>query len=598
MSTQPDNPTLEASVAAPEPPGRLTRWWNECHWQRRTILSILAAALISAAMGLAKEGMAWNQNRQLERQFKAAQAAVAAEDWPQARNLARNVLQVRPSAFEAFRIWQKALAKTRDPGSHLASVTLFTHPRAERADRLEALHALSEHGPQALALSAYAMLEDQERENPEAAAALAEVLLLRGQFTMLEELLRRQPGLEQHPPCQVALLRTLCAAPPTQERLLEAREIFVRLTRAGASTEALAAMLALAEIDGGLLPYPQLPDLAAWVDLQPEAKDWHRLLALNPLLIGSKENDDAVFSRATERFLASSPGDLGAWLTTHGQANLAATALSQAAKNDPAAFVACVHALLAANRIKEAADELANPALGVDRVELEFLHIELARLTGDESAQNRAWERALQQAPLNHSRNRFLDIARHAELRGMRVPAERAWVAAIRGGFGRLPLYRDLTPLFDSLAKQNRSADLLELFQILLRFEPQNLELKNNYHYLALIHGVDPPQQSMERFQRLAAEHPDMPSLAASAAMAALMAGHPREAIQSLRSLSTTEETSMMRHALLGTALLLNGDPNAARPLLANVDWSRFLTQESMIFRQLQKSPQRTNRGR
>jgi thioredoxin-like negative regulator of GroEL len=321
----------------------------------------------------------------------------------------------------------------------------------------------------------------------------------------------------------------------------------------------------------------------------------HRLLALNSSLGKSSDLDDAIFSQAVDRFLASAPGELGAWLVANRQAQLASQVLSAAAASDPAAFVARTRALLAANDIEDAATLLANPTPGVDLVELEFFTIDLARLKHDEQAELRAWGRALQQAPLDISRNRFIDIARRAELLGRQTPAERGWVAAIRAGFGRLPLYRDLMPLFGSLTKQNRSGDLLELFRILLRFEPQNLELKNNYHYLALIHGIDPPNEAMLRFQQLAAENPDMPSLASSAAMAALMDGQPKEAIKSIQHISTTDRTAMMRAALLGTALLLDGDAQAARPLLANVDWSRFLLQESIIFRQLQADSQTAN---
>jgi len=587
MSTQPDSHLVEAEVVVTEPTNRIIRWWNECHWQRRAILTVVTATiLLSAVLGF-KAGMAWNRNRQVDRNFEAAQAAAAANDWPKARNLARSVLQVRPNEFAAFRIWQKALATTNDPRSYHASGSLFSDPRATREDRLESLHALCAQAPQALALAAYGTLEEQERETPDASAALAEVLLLRGQLTMLEDILRKQPGREDHPPSQVALIRTLCAAPPTPERLQEARQIFARLITAGASTEALAALVVLADIPCGLAPAPDMPELTAWVDQQPQAKDFHRLLAINSFLGKSSELDAAIFSQAIDRFLARSPSELGAWLVANGQAQLAAKVLGEAAASDPLAFVAQARALLAANDIEEAAKLLANPTQGVDLVDRELLNIDLALLQHDEQAEILAWGRALQQAPLDISRNRFIDIAHRAELLGRQMPAERAWVAAIRAAFGRLPLYRDLMPLFGSLTEQNRSGDLLELFRILLRFEPQNLELKNNY-YLALIHGVDPPQEAMQRFQQLAAENPDISSFASGAAMAALMAEQPKEAIKSIQYISTTDRTAMMRAALLGTALLVDGDAQAARPLLANVDWSRFLLQERIIFRQLQ----------
>jgi tetratricopeptide (TPR) repeat protein len=231
----------------------------------------------------------------------------------------------------------------------------------------------------------------------------------------------------------------------------------------------------------------------------------------------------------------------------------------------------------------------------MDGLEIEFLDVDLARQAGDQAGEERAWTRALQQAPLDTSRNRFLEIANRAEQLGNQRVAERAWVAAIRVGSGRLPLYRDLMPLIASLSAQSRSADLLELFRILLRFEPQNLELQNNYLYLALIHGLTPPQEALAKFELLAKDNPDMPALASGAALAALMTGEPAKALASLQYISSTPESSMMRFALLGTATLLNGDADGARPLLAKVNWNRFLNQEILIFRKLQVDSQVAN---
>lgn len=592
---QPDISVGEPAASEAAPTSKLTRWWNECHWQRRIILSLLTMAIGLLAYRGAKAGMAWVRDRQVDRHFQEAQEAAAAKDWPRARNLARSVLQARPNEFDAFRIWQRSLARTDDPRSYMAASGLFNDPRATREDRLEALHALCAQGPQSLALTAYAMLDQEERETPQASVALAEILLLRGQLTMLEDILRNQPGRDLHPACQLALLRTLCAAPLTPERLTEARELFTGLIASNASAEALAALVVLSATPGGLTPGQDLPDLSAWIDTQPDAQDLHRLLALNPALDGASKMREGIFAAAIKRFLTSAPGDLGPWLVGYDQAALAARVLEDSALSDPAAYVARAQALLADHRMDEIANLLANPTPGVDTIELEYLKVGMARLQQDQAAEARAWNRALQQAPLDNAHNRFIEIAQRAESLAAHSVAERAWVAAIRTGYGRLPLYRDLMPLFSSLSKQNRADDLLELFRILLRLEPQNLELKNNYYYLALILGVNQPEESMARFQQLAAENPNMPVLASSAAMAALMAGQPKLAIDALQYRSTTEQSSMMRSALLGTALLLDDDPDAARPLLAKVDWSKLLPQEAIVFRKLQADKQAAN---
>jgi len=563
--------------------------------RRRLIISILLLVLAGIGVGGyfgIKHGYAWLRERQIDRNLESAQVAARLQDWARARNLARSVLLERPQDFEAFLVWHRALAEMREPRAYMTAIQLFTNPRASRELQLEALRVMSLQAPQAIALSAYASLDESLRDSAEARAAIGEVLLLRGEVGLAEGMMRSLPDLDEHPRARLILLRALCAI-PSPERVAEARRIFADLIRQDASEQALDALSILGETPGGLAAGEPLPRLPEWVQRQAQAQDLHHLLALHPSIDALPSAADSVFAAAVERFRHTAPGALGHWLIRHDREALAAEVLEEAAHTRPEAFIARLHALVREKRMAEASELLANPPPNTDPLDLEFVHVAVARFQGNRGAETSAWNRALNHALLETSQNHFLEIARRASL--MEVPriAERAWVAALRVGWGRLPLYNDLTPLLESLAVQNRTLDLLAVYRALLRYEPLNPELQNNFYYLALLHGVIQPQEALERLTVLAEAQPEMPELYSAVALAALMAGEPGQALDLLPRVEQAGRVSpMMRNALEGTTLTKLGRGDEARALLESVNWQLFLHQENIVFRKLLQESQ------
>lgn len=556
---------------------------------RKHRLRILVAVLVCGtivALG-AKPAYRYLRNVQIDRNLEAAKAAARVEDWGTARNLARSVLLARQGDFEAFRIWHQALSRMGEPRTYMVAANLFTDPRASRQDQLDALKVMALQAPQAVALSAYASMDQAMQEDPDALAAIAPLLTRRGETALVEKVLRATPALTTDPAIRLELLRALCSR-PTTERVAEARTLFSELISAKASEPALEALLILGETPGGLAPGSPLPPLPEWVNLQPKATTLHHLLALHPALEAVPEVANSVFQGAINRFLAVDPGTLGTWLIRHDQTARVASLLEEPAKTSPTAFIARLHALLREKRSADITAALAAPPDSCDLVDLELVKAAAARLRKDSAAETNAWNQALNNAAFDQSRNRFLEVGKYAGLLGAATVTDDAWVAAIRVGWGQIPLYRDLTRVFASLASQGRSEDLLAICRTLMRFEPHNPDLINNYFYLALLHEVAAPATVAKELEQLVAAHPQAAEYRSALALAYLMADRPQQALQQLPALKESKRVSpLMCRALEGSALLLTGQADAGRTLLEGVNWAAFMRAEALAFRNL-----------
>ena len=552
-------------------------------------LKIAACAIaVFAVLGLsAKPAYQTLREYLIGRNLEAAKEAARLEDWGTARDKARSVLLARSSDVEAFRIWARALGKMGDARTYMAAAQLFTDSRATREDRLEGLQIMAAQAPQAVAFSAYASLPDELRDQADFRAAVTPLLVARGAILIAEKGLREVAKPTDGPKVRLELLRTLCAR-PEGGRVAEARHIFVELIARNADEQALAAMLILGETPGGLAPGDPLPDLPEWLKNQPKATVLHHLLGLHPALEALPETADRLFESAITRFLPTEPGVLGTWLVRHGRAEQAARILKEPAKIRSDAYNARLHALLRLGHEAEIQKALAEPPASADLVDIEIVRAASAWHRGARIDAEAAWTQALNRAVFDVSRNRFIEIARDAEQSGSSASLEDAWVAAIRSGWGQLPLYCDLQPVFAALAQKGRSEDLLAMYRTLLRFEPYNPELLNNFHYLALIHGILPPEQVAVAMARLVEANPDRPEFHSAWMLAEIMAGRPADALARLPKLRESRRVApMMIRALEGTARILKGETEDGTVLLREVNWYRFMRQERVVLRDL-----------
>lgn len=558
-------------------------------WRQWILYPLLVAGLAAAGYFVGRPAYRHFRNQRLDAHLASAQEAIQRQDWGTARNLARSVLISRRGDFEAFRVWFRALTAMGEPRAYLAAIELFAHPQSSPEDKLNAFRELCLQAPQAVALGAYASLKPEVREQTEFRAALAPLLLLRGEIRPSEAMLRQAPDREAHPAATLELLRLLCAS-PSLERVTEARQLFADLAEKDPA-KALQALDVLALVPGGLAPGEPLPaDLAAWVAAQPSAQPLHHLYALHPALAAAKDDPqaaDALFQKAIDRFLASEPGVLGTWLTLHGRQQQVVPLLEPAAANHPGAYIARLHAMMKLEMNVEIAAALENPPPSADMVELELVRAALAHRRGDEGVEKIAWNRALQEAAFDQTKNRFFEIARYAGVLQAAETADNATVAAIRIGWGRIPLYQDLYPTFARLAGQNRTEDLLAVYRTLLRFEPGNPELRNNYLYLGLLHQVLTPADALRQLEALHQSQPEALQFQSALAFAALMDHQPARTLEILPALEADPRfPKNLLQAMRGAALLAQAGDDSAREqgrrLLAGIDWTKLLTREAI----------------
>ena len=126
------------------------------------------------------------------------------------------------------------------------------------------------------------------------------------------------------------------------------------------------------------------------------------------------------------------------------------------------------------------------------------------------------------------------------------------------------------------------------MYRTLLRFEPANPELINNFNYLGLIHGLLPPSEAANRQAKLVAAMPENLDLISALILAEMLDGRPAEALARLPQLRGSRNVSaMMKTALEGTARVLVGETAVGTELLRGVNWRLFIRQERIVFRDL-----------
>ncbi|MCX6877913.1 MAG: hypothetical protein NTW21_29480 [Verrucomicrobia bacterium] len=563
----------------------LTELRRTCDTKRMMLDAGIVALLIGLGFAVKPAYQAY-RGYQVDRNLAAAKMAALHADWSAARDKARSVLLARSNDFEAFRIWSRACGKLGEPRAYMAAAQFFNDPRATRDDLLEALRLMALQAPHAMVLGAYGNLPENLRDQAPFRAAIIPLFIQRGEIAAAERGLREVASPTNEPEVRLEVLRTLCSRQDAG-RVTQARGIFAELITAHADAQALAALRILGDVPGGLAPGITLPDLPAWLKDQPQATALHHLLGMHPALEAHPEQADSLYQAAIGRFLTSEPGVLGNWLVRHGQADLAVSVLTEPALTRSDAYLARLHALLRLDRTDEIVSALAAPPAAVDLVEMKIVEAIQAAKNGDRIAADSAWTRVLNQAAFDATRNRFIEIARVAEGCGAKDAAVNAWVAAVRLGWGPLPLYRDLSPVFASLAAQGRSDDLLAMCQTLLRFEPANPDLINDFHYLSLIHGGLPPDKIVPLQAKMAGQW-DKPHYHVTLMLAEILAGRPTDALTCLPRFSDSKAVApIMKAALEGCARVLAGETEAGTTLLKRVDWSAFMRQERIVFRDL-----------
>ena len=146
---------------------------------------------------------------------------------------------------------------------------------------------------------------------------------------------------------------------------------------------------------------------------------------------------------------------------------------------------------------------------------------------------------------------------------------------------------RDQRQVFASLAKQERSDDMLAMCQALLRYEPGNPDLINDFHYLSLLHGSLSPDKIIPLQAKMAGQFTKPPYFA-TLMLAEILDGRAADSLARLPEFADSKAVApMMKTALEGCARVLAGESEAGSELLKTVDWNGFLRQERIVFNEL-----------
>ncbi|QJE94297.1 tetratricopeptide repeat protein [Luteolibacter luteus] len=523
--------------------------------------------------------------------IEIAEEAMRIEDWQLAREKSRAALMMKRGDYHAFTIQAHALAKSEDPAAFMAAVSLIRHPESTREDRIDSLEVLANQGPAALALGAYAYLDkdnDPKLQDVELNAAISPLLLTMGKqgiASVRQGVMDRMPETPS-PRVRLAFIRAV-SLDPRPEDVLIARKHFAALIEDGAP-EALAALELLGNTPGGLAPGEPLPNLPAWVSRQTGAKVIHHLLALHPQIAENPAGQEAVFASAIDRFAPLDPAATANWLSLHNRPEDALKILEEPAKERSDAYVARIRALLRLKRNEELDEALKNPPATADMVEVRIVRAILAGNRGDKATASKEWTEALNQASYDNRRNRFIPIARTAELYGEKAAAADAWIGAVRLGFGKIPLYVTLGGPMVYLYNEGRADDILSISQSMLLFEPSNPDLLNNVSYLGLLLGTTKPTEAIERIEKIVAENPGKLELNSTLALAYILNGDPKNAQERLFAQGASEKISATTQALLKAAILkMTNEPDQAKQIYDGVDRSKLMPVEQALYDRL-----------
>ncbi|MGE9271128.1 MAG: hypothetical protein ACQKBU_10030 [Verrucomicrobiales bacterium] len=554
--------------------------------RRKRMAGVILGSTVVVLVG-GKLGYRAFKSWRVDRNLVEAEMAAKEGEWAEARAKARSVLLIRSADFRALQVWTEALSHLKEPRTYIAAASLFHRPESSLADKLMALRTMVHQAPDAVTLSSFMSLDPEVQESLEFQTALAPIMIRRGRGDFVISKLKEHDEYAENAAARLEIIRALLSK-PGRERVEQAVDLMLDLMEEGEEEEALEALLLLGGVPKGLDRISMRSQLPEWVDQASGAKVLHHLFSLHPELaasVGDLKQRDRIFRKAIDAHGTGDPAAVGAWLIRHDQVDKALDFLEEPAERFPDAYISWLHALLKAGHDERLKVALETPPASADLVEVGLVRAVLARRKGDKAAEAAGWTEAMNQAAFDLNKNRFIEIGRYADALDAKDAAADAWVAAVRLGWGAIPLQRDLEEKIEYLTRLERQGDLLVLFRGLLRVEPQNSKLLAKYYYLALIHHTLSPGAILDDLRWLSNEIPDEAIIRVSVVLGLLQMGSGEEALEEVESISFEEGVSeTMRAALKGSSLVVAGDLEAGQKILNGLEWSRLTRQERLAF--------------
>lgn len=483
------------------------RWANIPWFARFLILTTAALLLWLSAVSPTYEAFkVWR----MERHLVAARKAVEDERMNDAYDLSMTVLRSGARSIEALRIFEEATASLCDPRHPDVAWALFSNPESSPADRLRCFRGIARDAAMGTLAQARTMLTIENRRDPRFATAIADRLIAEQSLTEAGAALLAVPEAARVGEVDRRLARILIGCGHQGKGYAEAqRFIAAKMPTDGSD---LAEWLDLLE------EIPALSLRADWLEpvrkglaAPPHASEARPALML--ARIDYAENPgrrEAILEEAIGRWKDREPQALADFLGALGCfERLLEVFPPEILDSHPEMLPRMLQTMEQSGHWDRLVLVLDAHGDHLPKFE-EFAHLALsAAKTGDSAASVEAWHAAMAEAGNSPLATAYLTLHRIMSEAGMQGEAEEALVAAIRRKRGPLPLYANLKPLLDSLARQGSDDTLLAICSSYLSFEPGNTFLLSQFAYLACLADLVEPKTLLKTLQTLSPVHPD-----------------------------------------------------------------------------------------
>ena len=456
---------------------------------RKKLWVILLASLVGAGI------LAYVPARNALRASRAAglleQARELAEagEWREARRTAAASLQNEES-LEAFRIVTQAAVAEEDRDALGLVYRLFALPGATTEDRLLALKTAYDRNDQYNARILVSQLSPDEKKIPEIHYQVVRGLLMAGLFEKALALVERPPESEGSWPLKLDLLLARWFAKTNLKGAVEATNERLERVLTGADRDlALEALDFLILLPDGRIDQKLAEAALERLQDDPGLEVQDRL-NLDFLRVGLKKSPlEETVNKALEDYRESHPAELIPWLDRLGQFEAVLELTSEWAEPmDQSLFDKRLQALARLGRFEELEEELKEPPVVIPEPALLIFRSVIAAAKDDRLRAYQYWDQAFEAARRDRSENWFYKLMATAGNLGDNDRQMKSLAEAIKHPLGTPPQAGKLAPLFAWLDARGDTKSLFEVSSHLLRWQPNDPVLINNYLYAKSLH--------------------------------------------------------------------------------------------------------------
>ncbi len=354
-------------------------------------------------------------------------------------------------------------------------------------------------------------------------------------------------------------------------------------TPATQSAETLTLTLAATPAPVAVGRTMSLTEVANALENHPDARPYHKLLALEVRARQDPTLTDQYINDAVEHFRNGDDetlGDLAAWLNKVGRPAKTLEVLPEArAVQRQDLFGHYLNSLAALQRWNEIKDILSGDRFPIEPV-LQHMYLAVARTRlGEATAATNEWQRAQEVA---NTSEKLLALAKYAEQNSVNDIADAAYSAAIKIA----PKNRDTyTGRLRLALAEGHTAQAQTITEKIVKIWPDDAEARNQDDYLRLLLGAsgDQAQAAERQAQNLVDREPFNWSARATLGLARLRLGRNADALAVFRKVRATGSEPPGALAVRTAILAVNGYTEGARGDAHNLGGEHLLPEERAL---------------